>query len=352
MLQKLSHTLESHIDSAIYPLKSYHRAVILKFLNVSRLSLVTFIMSLYFLYRYWLDRIYLNQVKKNEESIGSKSKYRREFFFILFDSIFMDILPCSSDASDHKIPPTGALKLFLAAIIITDKYFNDKTFSMSYWRRVCHASFCTGACSYYSPGDGACWTVEELNYLERSFLRELNYNLNISEDCFDNFLQYLKTRLFLEEFHHQICTTRITVMTYREMNQFYDGAAWMMSWLDDTRDVYDHTVRYSLEDPQMAKHEKINIALFFHEDDDSVDNDLEWRASKSRLRSSPRSRAPSATDMMTMSTTTSVRYYVDPSTILHHVLMNVLYYFSVYILIVIFAAILLPVSLHIVTFIW
>ncbi|KAI8059521.1 hypothetical protein BC940DRAFT_313624 [Gongronella butleri] len=74
--------------------------------------------------------------------------------------------------------------LFLASIIVAEKYWVDCTWSSQGWSE----------CTQYQ------YSIQKINALERQFLMEMDYTLSMSDQAYDQFCQYLDFRVHVRQF--------------------------------------------------------------------------------------------------------------------------------------------------------
>ncbi|KAI9469847.1 MAG: hypothetical protein EXX96DRAFT_382827 [Benjaminiella poitrasii] len=90
-------------------------------------------------------------------------------------------------------------ELFLASIIVADKYIADITWLNSDWSEWTHFTYST----------------QEINQFEKRFLKEMNYTLYISELEYSQFVSYLEFRLHSRQL---LVNVDFPLLSYRDMD--------------------------------------------------------------------------------------------------------------------------------------
>ncbi|KAI8982354.1 hypothetical protein BDF20DRAFT_912527 [Mycotypha africana] len=88
--------------------------------------------------------------------------------------------------------------LFLASIVVADKYIADATWINSDWAEWTHFTYST----------------DKINQLEKRFLRDLDYKLYIPEVSYSNFVSYLEFRLH----SRQLLGDNVLLLSYRNID--------------------------------------------------------------------------------------------------------------------------------------
>ncbi|CEP07260.1 hypothetical protein [Parasitella parasitica] len=87
--------------------------------------------------------------------------------------------------------------LFLASIVVADKYMADTAWLNSDWSEWTHFTY----------------SNQEINAVERRFLQDMNFNLYISELSYSNFVSYLEFRL-----HSRQLLGDVLLLSYRDID--------------------------------------------------------------------------------------------------------------------------------------
>ncbi|KAK9768897.1 hypothetical protein K7432_000126 [Basidiobolus ranarum] len=144
------------------------RKFIRKVLGLTQLSCTSLILSLFFAVRLQRES---NQVYQTYR----KSKHR---FYSTCGK------KQSSDMSElDKTEGWTTISMFLASVIVADKYLSDITYTNKDW-----VDFTRGK-----------YTLLEINEMERRFLSQLNYKLYITEEMYEAFLSYIEVALSLNQ---------------------------------------------------------------------------------------------------------------------------------------------------------
>ncbi|CAG8620882.1 14219_t:CDS:2 [Cetraspora pellucida] len=82
------------------------------------------------------------------------------------------------EITDNKSDPaTCGRRMFLASLIIASKYLQDRNYANSAWSKICGLH------------------VKEINAIERRFLILIDYNLFIKDNIFNNWTNFLRSRI-------------------------------------------------------------------------------------------------------------------------------------------------------------
>jgi len=82
----------------------------------------------------------------------------------------------SSNNNQGSDPATCGRRMFLASLIIASKYLQDRNYANNAWSKICGLP------------------VQEINVIERRFLKLIDYNLFIGEDVYKNWTNLLRTQ--------------------------------------------------------------------------------------------------------------------------------------------------------------
>ncbi|KAL7313871.1 hypothetical protein PS15m_007555 [Mucor circinelloides] len=97
----------------------------------------------------------------------------------------------------HKKIKWHPKDLFLASIVVADKYMADVTWLNSDWSEWTHFTY----------------SNQDINTLEKRFLQDMNFNLYISEINYSNFVSYLEFRL-----HSRQLLGDVLLLSYRDID--------------------------------------------------------------------------------------------------------------------------------------
>ncbi|KAJ3124296.1 hypothetical protein HK098_001208 [Nowakowskiella sp. JEL0407] len=149
-----------------------------KIIKRTRLSCSTFLLGLLFVFR-------IRQLKehtKGKRFTGNSSE----------STLNGDGSPVSKR---RKLETDSTIPTFIASVICADKILYDSTYTNQDW-------------SEFTDGS---YTLEEINTIERDFLRRIDYNLFVTDKEFDHFLSYLDIMIFFRQMY------RWSSLTYRDL---------------------------------------------------------------------------------------------------------------------------------------
>ncbi|ORZ00513.1 hypothetical protein BCR43DRAFT_485350 [Syncephalastrum racemosum] len=144
---------------------------------------------------WYIDRFCRQQRRRQHASAfsSSLSSYSSGSFIPSPPSVSSS--PFSRKSTAARCPTLHARNLFVAAIVVADKFLADVTWSNADWAKN----------TYYM------YSLDDINRLEREFLHILNFRLYIHESEYHHFTDYLAFRLHLRQIHGSL-------LSYRSMN--------------------------------------------------------------------------------------------------------------------------------------
>ncbi|KAI9282095.1 hypothetical protein BC943DRAFT_116859 [Umbelopsis sp. AD052] len=92
--------------------------------------------------------------------------------------------------------------LFMASIVIADKYLADVTWSNAEW----------------SYNTGGYYTCDAINRLERQFLQQIDFKLFVTDDQYRHFCSYLEVSLHLRQVVQYSGTSLLSSLSYQDVS--------------------------------------------------------------------------------------------------------------------------------------
>ncbi|ORX92409.1 hypothetical protein K493DRAFT_316602 [Basidiobolus meristosporus CBS 931.73] len=173
--------------SGVLPLEMDLSAVnfIRRILNKTQLSCTSLILALFF-----VDRL------KSESNQTYQSARRRSRRCLYDDDVSQARKSTLETNEQSNAPRWSTVPMFLASVIVADKYLSDATYTNEDW-----AEFTCGK-----------FSLKEINDMERRFLSQLNYNLYVTEEMYEAFLSYIEVSLSLNQIY------RRDVLSYKDVS--------------------------------------------------------------------------------------------------------------------------------------